>query len=328
MTGTALVTGAGGFIGRHLVARLLQEGLQVKAFVRRPPAVPWAADPRVDVVHGDLGDSVAVGRAVAGADIVFHVGATMRGDAAAFDRGTIAGTRHVIDSVLAHAVPKLVYLSSLSVLHSTPAGAGQVITEEWPLEPRPDARGHYTRTKLAAEQLVVEAAHQRGLHVVVVRPAEVIGAGATFLTAGVAQRIGRTLIILGDGELPVPLVAVDDLIDALLTAAEVGPFDGTVVHVVDPEVITQNQMVARYQAAVGGVWRIVHVPRAVAAAAAAVAELAFAVAGRPAPLTRYRLASALAVRRFDGERARRLWGWRPRLGAGAALERLAGSLAS
>ena len=95
MTGTALVTGAGGFIGRHLVARLLQEGLQVKAFVRRPPAVPWAADPRVDVVHGGLGDSVAVGRAVAGGDIVFHVGASWRGAAAALDRGTTAGKRQV-----------------------------------------------------------------------------------------------------------------------------------------------------------------------------------------------------------------------------------------
>ncbi len=328
LTGTVLVTGASGFIGRHLVARLLQDGARVRAFVRSAQPSGWTNDARLDVFWGDLGDADAVARAVAGVDIVFHAGATMRGDGTEFERGTVAGTRNVIDSVLMHSVSKLVYVSSLSVLHAAATECGQALTESSPLEPHPEARGHYTRSKLAAERLVVEAARTRRLRVVVLRPAEVVGAGATLLTPGVAQRLGRTLVILGDGRVRVPLVAVDDLVDALVMAAQLGPFDGTIVHVVDPVAITQNDMVARYQGVAGIHWRVIRVPRTIASAVAVAMEFAFGVAGRTSPLTRYRLDSALAQRQYASDRAGQLWGWQPRIGAVAALDRLAGSMES
>ena len=317
-----LVTGAGGFIGRQLVARLVRDGHHVRALVRRePPAALWS-DARIEVMQGDLGNPAAVDRAVAGTRLVYHVGATMRGSREDFDRGTIAGTRHVVESVLAHKVPRLVYMSSLSVLHSAAALEGQVITETWPLEPRPNDRGHYTRTKLAAEQYVTEAAHTRGLPVVILRPAEVIGPGATFMTAGVAQRAGRTLVVLGNGRLEVPLVAVDDVLDALVMAAEHGPFDGTVAQLVDPAAISQNEMIERYRATAGGKWRVVHVPRPIVWLMGATAETLLGLVGRAAPLSRYRVASALAPRAFDCSRARQLWGWTPRVGVPAVLDQL------
>ena len=321
-----LVTGAGGFIGRHLVARLVREGHSVRALVRRAPPAAWSSETRVEVMHGDLADPAAVDRAVAGARLVYHVGATTRGSPEDFDRGTIAGTRHVVDSVLTHAVPRLVYVSSLSVLHAAAALEGQVITETWPLEPKPDQRGHYTRSKLAAEQYVSEAARTRGLPVVILRPAEIIGPGATFLTSGVAQRAGRTLVVLGNGRVAVPLVALDDLLDALVLAGEHGPFDGTIAQLVDPAVISQNELIDRYRAAAGGTWRVVHVPRPVAWLAGATAETVLGLAGRAAPLSRYRLQSALAPRAFDCSQARRLWGWAPRTGVAAVLDQLAQDL--
>lgn len=318
-----LVTGAGGFIGRQLVARLVRDGHHVRALVRREPPPGFASEARVDVMHGDLGDPAAVDLAVTGTRLVYHLGASMRGSPEDFDRGTIAGTKHVVESVLSHKVPRLVYMSSLSVLHSAAARAGQAITETWPLEPRPDERGHYTRTKLAAEAYVSSAARLRGLPVVIVRPAEVVGRGAAFLTAGVAQRAGRTLVVFGDGQLTVPLVAVDDVLDALLAAAESGPFDGTIVQLVDPAAISQNEMVARYQAAAGGKWRVIHVPRPIVWLMGATAEAVFGLFGRVAPLSRYRIASALAPRTFNCSRARQLWGWQPRVGVPAALDQLA-----
>jgi nucleoside-diphosphate-sugar epimerase len=159
--------------------------------------------------------------------------------------------------------------------------------------------------------------------VVIVRPAEVIGPGATFLTSGVAQRAGRTLVVLGNGRLEVPLVAVDDVLDALMTATESGPFDGTIVQLVDRAAITQNEMVSRYKTAAGGKWRVVHVPRPIVWLMGAAAETVFGLLGRAAPLSRYRVSSALAPRAFDCRRAKELWGWEPRVGVPAVLDQLA-----
>lgn len=317
-----LVTGAGGFIGRQLVERLTREGHRVRALVRREPPSAWWSDPRIDLLVGDLGDATVVDRAVAGTRLVYHLGAAMRGAVEDFDRGTITGTRHVVESVLSHHVPRLVYMSSLAVLHSALACEGQVITEAWPLETRPNDRGHYTRTKLFAEEYVAEAVRARGLPAVILRPGEVIGRGAALLTSGVALRAGGTLVVLGDGRLQVPLVAIDDVVDAMIAAAESGPFDGTVVHLVDPAAVTQNDMVARYRVAAGGAWRVVHLPRPLVSLMGATAEVVFGLFRRPAPLSRYRVASALAWRAFDCRRAYTLWSWQPRVGVSAVLDQL------
>jgi len=215
-----------------------------------------------------------------------------------------------------------VYMSSLSVLHAAATKASDVITESWPLEPRPNDRGHYTRTKLAAELYVRNAVRERGLPAVILRPGEVVGPESALLTSGVAQRAGRTLVVMGNGRLLMPLVAVDDVVTAMLTAAEHGPFDGTVVHLVDPLEISQNEMVARYRVATATDPRVVHMPRPLFALLGAVVETGFNILGRPAPLSRYRVASALAPRRFDCSRARALWGWEPRAGVRATLDQL------
>src|SRR5271168_1456186 len=125
-----LVTGANGLIGRHLVRRLLQEGNRVRIFVRRPPEAEFMNDGNIDVSLGDLGDPAAVDRAVAGTEIVYHVGAAMKGSAHDHERGTVCGTQNIVNSVLRHDVQRLVYISSLSCLHAAIARRGDVITED------------------------------------------------------------------------------------------------------------------------------------------------------------------------------------------------------
>src|SRR5262249_56350789 len=88
--------------------------------------------------------------------------------------GTVAGTRHVVDSVLRHQVARLVHVSSLSVLDWN-ALNGALVTEEAPLEPRPEARGSYTRAKLLAERHVLAAVRDLGLPAVIVRPGVLLG---------------------------------------------------------------------------------------------------------------------------------------------------------
>jgi nucleoside-diphosphate-sugar epimerase/predicted dehydrogenase len=309
-----LVTGATGLLGRHLVARLLQEGRRVRVLVRRDPPEAWWNDNRLELVFGDLGDPASVERAVAGTTLVFHLGATMHGTAAEFDRGTIDGTRHVVQSVLAHRVPSLVHVSSLAVLHVSACTNDETIDEHWPLEPAATLRGHYTRTKLAAEQIVREAVASRGLRAIVMRPGEILAGHGPRLTSGIAHRFGHTLVVLGDGQARVPLVAADDVVDALCRAAERGPFDGTVLHLVDPQIITQAALIRRYVAISSERWRVVHVPRVLVTGLAGLIESMAKVIGLPPPISRYRVVSALAPRNFASSRAANVLGWSPQTG--------------
>lgn len=314
LTAPVLVTGANGFIGRHLLTQLLAGNQRVRIFVRREPPAEIMNDPRIEVVLGDLGDPAAVERAVAGTTLVYHLGAAMSGNAEDFRRGTVAGTRHIIESALKHRVPKLVYLSSLSVLHAAAAEPGVAMKEDWPLEPHPEKRGHYTQTKLEAERLVLQTVKQRRLKAVILRPGQVFGPGAPLITAAVARRVKGRLVILGDGRLVLPLVYVEDVVDAILAAGQSESFDGSVFHIVDTAGVTQGELARREKLP------IIHVPLPVVYALAAGVELLGKLLGRAVPLTIYRLRSALAPVSFDCAAAKAHLGWKPRTGVRAGLE--------
>jgi nucleoside-diphosphate-sugar epimerase len=320
LTADILVTGAGGFIGKHLVGRLLELGHRIRVLVRRPPDDSRLLDPAVEVVQGDLSDVTAVARAVEGTRLVYHLGAAMRGTPADFEQGTIAGTRNVLARVAANPATRLVYVSSLSVLHAAAARAGSIVREDWPLEPRPELRGLYTGAKLRAEALVREAV--RGLHVraVIVRPGQVFGAGAELMTPAVARKAGRWLVILGDGQLVLPLIYVEDLVDALVSAADRDVFDGSVFHVVDESAVTQNELAERYRAVAPKRLRIVHIPVTAMHGIGLAAQILATVLRRTPPLSSYRIASALAPFRFDCSAARNRLGWSPRIGARRGLD--------
>jgi predicted dehydrogenase/nucleoside-diphosphate-sugar epimerase len=315
-----LVTGANGLIGRHLVRRLLQEGNRIRLFVRRQPEAEWMNDANVEVFLGDLGDPAAVDRAIAGTEIVYHVGAAMKGGAYEHERGTVCGTQNVVDSLLRHNVQRLVYISSLSCLHAAAARRGDVITEDWPIEPFPTKRGAYTQAKTAAEEIVLDAVRDRHLRAVLLRPGRVFGPGMTLLTPEVARRVGNAFVVLGDGTRELPLVYVEDVIDAIVLAAEASEPAGSVFHIVDRTRITQNQVIRDYISKNAKKAKVIHLPMAVVYSLALGVEFLAKILKRPAPLSRYRVKSALARMRFDCSRAENDLGWRPRVGVASGLQ--------
>jgi predicted dehydrogenase/nucleoside-diphosphate-sugar epimerase len=315
-----LVTGANGLIGRHLVRRLLQEGNRVRLFVRRQPDAEFMNDGNVDVFLGDLGDPAAVDRAVASTEIVYHVGAAMKGGAHDYERGTVCGTQNIVESVLRHDVHRLVYISSLSCLHAAVVRRGDVVTEDWPVEPSPSKRGAYTQAKTAAEKIVRDAVRDRHLRAVLLRPGRVFGPGVTLLTPEVARQIGKLFVILGDGTRELPLVFVEDVVDAIIQAAETSEFDGRVFHIVDRTRITQNQVVHDYISKNAKKAKVIRVPVAIVYGLALGFEVLSKVLNRPAPLSIYRVKSALARMQFDYTRAEKELGWKPRIGVASGLQ--------
>ncbi|MGI8730067.1 MAG: SDR family NAD(P)-dependent oxidoreductase [Solirubrobacteraceae bacterium] len=178
---TVLVTGAGGFIGGHLVERLVRDGARVRAFCRYNSrndrgTLAWLAPEiqrEIDVVMGDLRDVESVSGAVAGVEVVFHLGAQIAipysyVNARDYLETNVLGTLNVAQAALAHDVRRLVHTSTSEVY-----GTAQTtpITESHPLE----AQSPYAASKIGADKLIDSFHRSHGLPAVIVRPFNTYG---------------------------------------------------------------------------------------------------------------------------------------------------------
>lgn len=311
-----LVTGASGFLGRALVRRLAGSGQAVRVLLRRPSRTPLPEG--VSPLYGDLGDPAAVNRAVAGVEVVYHVGAAMNGGWEQFHAGTVLGTRNVVEACLLHAVGKLIHVSSMSVLDYTRMHHGIPIDEAWPVEPFPEKRGFYAKSKLEAERIVESAVRDRGLNAVILRPGQIFGPGAEHVPPYGTIGVGRRWVVMGSGGALVPLVFVEDVVDALLQAAVVHALPGSLYHIVDPTEITQKQYVA-FAKNRDRARPVTAAPMWFLYAAAAGLAILGRILRRSVPLTFYRLRSLPSSLRFDCSAAARDLAWTPHVGASAGL---------
>jgi predicted dehydrogenase/nucleoside-diphosphate-sugar epimerase len=315
----ALVTGAAGFLGRKLVTRLRQRGQRVRVLVRRPLR-EYAGDDGVQMVIGDLGDPRMVGHAVAGARIVYHVGAAMRGSPRDFEAGTVWGTRNVVEACKAHATGRLVYVSSMSVFDHAGRDPSARMTEDSAFEPHPQWRGAYTQTKLTAEDCVRHAIQADGLPAVILRPGQIFGPGAERVTPnGVIALAGRWIAV-GSGAQTIPLVYAEDVVDALVLAAEAPAAIGRTFNVVDPQPITQQAYLARCKRRLGDELKIVRVPTWVFMGLGFGVEMLGKALKREVPLTRYRVRSLRPLANFDTSAAQEGLGWMPATGIDKGLD--------
>ncbi len=312
-----LVTGGAGLLGKAIVKRLRDEGHLVRVFQRRMPEQP---QPGIEYAFGNLGDPVAVARAVQGAEVVIHCGAATKGGWAEHKSGTVVGTQNVIAAVKKFAVKQLVHISSMSVIDGAGNSGKGPITEAAATEPRAEERGSYTRAKLEAEQLVSAAARQ-GLPAVILRPGQIFGGGIPLINGAVARSAGGRWLVLGDGKLELPLVYIDDVVDCVMTAVAKQLHAGELFQLIDPEHLTQDDVLAL----AGGTKQVLRVPRAIVFALGRLGELSLGVLGKPSPLGVYRLRSALARLRYESDHAERGLGWRPRIGVREGIRRVTSS---
>jgi dihydroflavonol-4-reductase len=212
----ALVTGASGFIGSHVVSALSAAGTQVRAYdLREPERLP----PGVEFVAGDLLHPAALRAALDGCEVVFHLAAVYSyspGDVASMERVNVDGTRALIEAAGSR---RIVHTSSCATCGPV---AGRAATEA-DSPPRWELRVAYKRTKLAGEQLALDAA-RRGADIVVVNPTTPVGPADTRPTptgkmvADVAR--GKARAYLARSALNV--VAVEDVARGHVLALERG----------------------------------------------------------------------------------------------------------
>lgn len=320
-----LVTGGSGFLGGALVERLRENGEPVRLLLRRPPSPGTPADLARDCglvshLYGSLGQPDIVDRAADGVDVVYHLGAAMKGSKEEFEQGTIWGTRNVIEACLRHRVKRLVYVSSLSVLDHAGHASGAPVTEDSPFEQFPNKRGAYTRAKLEAERMVLDAIRDRGLPAVILRPGQIFGPGAERVPPNGVIEIAGQWIVAGRGSRALPLVYRDDVVDALLLAAASSRAMGRILHIVDPTEIDQNEYLRHCGAALHNV-KIRRAPVFVLSLVATGVEALGAVLKREVPLSRYRIRSLKPLSPFDVSQARDILGWAPAVGIQEGLRR-------
>jgi dihydroflavonol-4-reductase len=171
-----LVTGGAGFIGSHLVRRLIGEGQTVRVLERPGAAVDHLPADRVEVVRGDIRDRAAVERAVRGCAEVYHLAANpqlwapRRG---LFREVNYLGAVNVLEASLVAGARRVLHTSTESIL--TRAGQNGAITEEQEVTPA-DVVGPYCRSKYLADRYALGLG-RRGAPVVVVNPTLPVGPG-------------------------------------------------------------------------------------------------------------------------------------------------------
>jgi predicted dehydrogenase/nucleoside-diphosphate-sugar epimerase len=216
--GEIVVLGGNGFVGRHCVQRLLAGKRPVTLLVRRPHLLPapWR-DGSVRLFTGDAGDPAVLQRAFAGASAVLHLATAAGDDPLAVATAMPAAVRAAGEAALAAGVRRFVYASSTAALW---LGGSQPVTGATPTDPWPAGRGGYARGKIAAEAVLVPL-RARGLDVVIVRPAIVLGAESPLQHAGIGQWVRDNHCVgWGRGRTPLPLLLADDCARALVAALD------------------------------------------------------------------------------------------------------------
>lgn len=300
---SVLVTGASGFLGRRLVQVLREGGVEVRGVDR-------VADPACGVVAGDVTEPAGWAAAAAGCEVVLHTAAVVSNtvDAATQWRVNVLGTRRVVEVARDAGVARLVLFSSVRAFGD--AGFPDGVTEDWPV--RPDGNP-YVDTKIAAENVVLQADAAGELTCTVVRPADVYGPGSrpwTLLPLEIA-RSGR-LVLPARGRGVFSPVYVDDLVDGVLRAATVPAAAGQVLTLPGVRAVTCEEFFGHYVRMLGGT-RVRSLPTGPAAALADVAGRVERLRGRESELC---AASARYLARtgtYSGAKAERLLGYRPRV---------------
>ena len=227
--GLVLVTGATGYIGAHLVDRLFSQGFPVRVLARNPAKVEgrWRRA-EVEVIQGELDDERALRRAVEGARAVVHLATGMGMSWAEVERGMVGASRALAERCLEAGVEKFLYCGTMAAYDFSDALA-QPITEELALDPGPLRRSLYVRGKIAAESLLLSMMREKGLPLTILRPAVVVGENGAVHHSGVGCWTRDTHCIgWGRGRNPLPLVLVEDVVDAFVKVIEGGDLRGRV----------------------------------------------------------------------------------------------------
>jgi nucleoside-diphosphate-sugar epimerase len=304
----ALVTGASGFTGSHLVKALEQRGDQVVALVRKSSNLSRLANTQAKLVYGDITDHTALQTAMADVDWVFHTAAYVElglVDAARMEQINVEGTRAVLETAKAAGISKMVYCSTIGIYGDT---QGQVIDETFQRQ-QEHFSSAYDSTKYKAQQLVDQFAAE-GLPAVSVMPSGIFGADDPHFGPVMQTFLKGRLKVWAGGERITGIVHVDDLVAAMLLAAEKAPIGSHyIISTGDMSTREMFQFLSR-ETGIPEPWEA---PEPLVRLAGNLLDPVGRLLGWQPPISRERVHYVYdRCVRVDGSKAKRELGWQPR----------------
>jgi nucleoside-diphosphate-sugar epimerase len=310
----ALVSGATGFLGSRLAVTLALRGHRVSALARPTSDLSRLANQGIEIVMGDVGDRASLERAFAGRRVVFHTAGKVTdwGPADEFMTVNRDGTANVIAACRNAGVSRLVHISSLTVL-GLPRD-GRLVDEASPYAVAPS--DPYTRSKIAAEKLVLAANGLQGLTTTVIRPGAIWGKGdVTIVPRIVALLRRRRMPYIGRSDNLIGLSHVDNLALGCALAAESASAAGRIYHITDGEPVTLRRALDAIADAHHVMRPGFSMPVWTVQMMAAAIELAARLRGcsRPPAMTRYGVRMLTSHSRYNIGKARLDLGYTPRV---------------
>ncbi|KCZ72252.1 putative nucleoside-diphosphate sugar epimerase [Candidatus Methanoperedens nitroreducens] len=222
-----LVTGGTGFVGSHLVRRLVQEKIQTRCLVRKTSSLERL--PRgIEVVYGDVNDKESLKKATEDVEAVIHlVGIILEHKGATFEIIHTQGTKNLVEASREAGVKRFIYVSALGS--------------------RENAQSRYHITKWQAEQDVIKS----GMEYVILRPSIMIGERGTFITmlSNVIKKAPVVPIIGGDSK--VQPIYVENTVDCLIKSLTERKTTNRIFEIAGPEQITYRQLFLTLMEALG-----------------------------------------------------------------------------
>lgn len=313
-----LITGATGFIGPHLVKKLVDDGHSCRCLVRKSSKTDALKGVGVDWVEGDITRAETVNGIAEGVDRVLHLAtlghmSNFTVSESMFEAINIRGALNIMEEALRARVPRIVHCSTVAAMGicaDIPATEASICNPHHP----------YGRSKLKAEAHILRMIAEKNLPAVIVRFSMVYGPGDSRDILRLT-RIAKKGLFPKIGTRPklTPLIHVADAIAGLLLAAEKGR-RGEIYLLTNSQSIPFDDIRKILQRALGIRRLPLYVPEWAALAMASLGEKIFALMGKDPPVSRKNIESTLADRVFSIEKAKGELGFAPQIDPVAGLE--------
>lgn len=277
-----LVTGGTGFVGRHLIRRLTEEGHSIRCLVRQSSKkVDLLKEFDLEIVNGDVTDLDSVKRAAEGCDAVYSlVGLLYEPRGYTFDSVHAGGVRNIVEACRASGIKRLLHISALGT--------------------SPEAKSRYHRTKLTGEEVIKES----GLDYTVFRPSVIFGEDDSFVNLFAPMiRLSPVIGIIGDGGYRMQPVYIEDLITCMVKSLNDEKTYEHVYEIGGGEALTFNEIIDSIASAMGKKRLKLQIPVTIARPMARLMELL----PRP-PLTIDQLIMLLSDNICDNREAEKIFG--------------------